>query len=202
MKYYDILEVDRDASQAEIKAAYREKVKETHPDQSDHPNAAQRFIQVKEAYDVLGDPEQRAAYDQHGISGSEVDSGPSSETSQSTAEADAEGVGWHAYTRGSESAEQMWDGVHQQSEKPPGVDDIAGSAAKVTVGKVFSGVAGGVLGLEIGMYLLSWVQPEPMSMIFTNGASVVGLLILTTIFLAVIVGIEQLLGTRRQILPT
>lgn len=64
--YYDVLGVDRDASQEEIKKAYREKAREYHPDASDHPDAQERFKRIQEAYDVLGDEEKRSAYDQMG----------------------------------------------------------------------------------------------------------------------------------------
>lgn len=64
--YYDVLGVGRDASQEEIKKAYREKAREYHPDASDHPDAQERFKEVQEAYDVLGDQEKREAYDQLG----------------------------------------------------------------------------------------------------------------------------------------
>lgn len=64
--YYDVLGVGRDASQEEIKKAYREKARELHPDASDHPDAEDRFKEVQEAYDVLGDEDKREAYDQMG----------------------------------------------------------------------------------------------------------------------------------------
>lgn len=64
--YYDILDVDEDASQADIKSSYQEKVKEVHPDQNDYPNAAQEFMLVREAWDVLGDDDERARYDRLG----------------------------------------------------------------------------------------------------------------------------------------
>lgn len=59
-KYYTILEIPEDASPEQIKAAFRKKAKETHPDRG---GDAATFIDVKEAYDVLSDPEQRARYD-------------------------------------------------------------------------------------------------------------------------------------------
>ena len=62
--YYEILGVDRKASEADIKAAYRKLVKMYHPDL--HPNdanAAAKFKEVNEANEVLSDPQKRAAYD-------------------------------------------------------------------------------------------------------------------------------------------
>ncbi|WP_300549217.1 DnaJ C-terminal domain-containing protein [Roseovarius sp.] len=67
--YYKILEVDRSASQDEIKRAYRKLVRKYHPDVNKGPGAAEaeaRFKDVGEAYEVLQDPEKRAAYDQLG----------------------------------------------------------------------------------------------------------------------------------------
>lgn len=64
--YYDALGVSRDASQEEIKSAYREKAREYHPDASDHEDAQERFKEIQEAYEVLGDEEKREAYDQMG----------------------------------------------------------------------------------------------------------------------------------------
>jgi hypothetical protein len=63
--YYELLGVDPDASEEEIKTAYREKVKQVHPDKSDSPDAKERFMQVREARKVLLDPEERAQYDRH-----------------------------------------------------------------------------------------------------------------------------------------
>ena len=64
--YYDILEVKRDAPKDEIKRAYRKLARKYHPDVSKEADAEERFKQVGEAYEVLKDPEKRAAYDQLG----------------------------------------------------------------------------------------------------------------------------------------
>lgn len=62
--YYARLGVQPSASSEEIRAAYREEAQETHPDHNpDDPRAAERFQAVKEAYQVLHDPERREAYD-------------------------------------------------------------------------------------------------------------------------------------------
>jgi len=62
--YYARLGVRPSASHDEIRAAYREKARATHPDRNpDDPQAAERFQRVKEAYQVLRDPERRARYD-------------------------------------------------------------------------------------------------------------------------------------------
>ncbi len=64
--YYEIMGVKRDATQDEIKRAYRKLARKYHPDVSKEPEAEQRFKEVGEAYEVLRDPEKRAAYDQLG----------------------------------------------------------------------------------------------------------------------------------------
>ncbi len=64
--YYDIIGVKRDATQDEIKRAYRKLARKYHPDVSKEANAEARFKEVGEAYEVLKDPEKRAAYDQLG----------------------------------------------------------------------------------------------------------------------------------------
>ena len=61
--YYTILGVTPDASTEEIRAAYRRRAKEHHPDRRGGNSEA--FLELREAYSVLSDPEQRAAYDNH-----------------------------------------------------------------------------------------------------------------------------------------
>ncbi|GAB6138343.1 molecular chaperone DnaJ [Halanaerobaculum tunisiense] len=67
--YYDILGVDQDASQKEIKRAYRDLSKKYHPDISDKENAEEKFKEITEAYEVLSDEETRAKYDRYGHAG-------------------------------------------------------------------------------------------------------------------------------------
>ncbi len=74
--YYDVLGVQRKASQAEIKKAYRKLARQYHPDvNKDDPQAEVKFKAVNEAHEVLSDPEKRALYDQYGSQWNQVGAG-------------------------------------------------------------------------------------------------------------------------------
>ena len=64
--YYEILEVGRDASEEDIRKAFRKKALDYHPDRNKDANAADKFKEVNEAYQVLTDPERRRQYDRFG----------------------------------------------------------------------------------------------------------------------------------------
>src|SRR3954454_11541748 len=68
--YYQVLGVDRGASQQDIKRAFRRLARELHPDVNAHdPEAEEKFKEAAEAYEVLSDAEQRQIYDTYGEDG-------------------------------------------------------------------------------------------------------------------------------------
>src|SRR5881398_461679 len=67
--YYELLGVSREATDGEIKKAFRGLARELHPDVSDAPDAEQRFREVAEAYEVLSKTETRELYDRYGHAG-------------------------------------------------------------------------------------------------------------------------------------
>ncbi|GCB02112.1 chaperone protein DnaJ [Sulfuriferula multivorans] len=74
--YYEVLGVNRDASEEEIKKAYRKLAMKHHPDRNpDNPKAEEHFKEAKAAYEILSDGQKRTAYDQYGHAGVEQGAG-------------------------------------------------------------------------------------------------------------------------------
>lgn len=74
--FYDVLGVGRDASDDDIKRAFRQRAKEFHPDANrNNPDAERQFKEASEAYDALKDPQKRAVYDRFGHAGMEAGMG-------------------------------------------------------------------------------------------------------------------------------
>jgi molecular chaperone DnaJ len=72
--YYKILEIEKDASEEEIKLAYRRLAKKFHPDlNKTDPEAKEKFIELHEAYDTLINPVRRKIYDQAGYNPRNID---------------------------------------------------------------------------------------------------------------------------------
>ena len=67
--YYNILGIDKNASQDEIKKTYRKLVKKYHPDVNKSEDAEEKFKEIQEAYEILSDESKRKAYDQYGHAG-------------------------------------------------------------------------------------------------------------------------------------
>ena len=72
---YEVLGVSKTASEDEIKRAYRTLAKKYHPDVSKEENAAEKFKEVQEAYEVLSDPTKREQYNQFGHQGANFGGG-------------------------------------------------------------------------------------------------------------------------------
>ena len=71
--YYEVLGVGKDAAEADIKKAYRRLAMKLHPDRNSGDTKTEaEFKDVKEAYEVLSDPQKRATYDQFGHAGLEA----------------------------------------------------------------------------------------------------------------------------------
>ncbi len=74
--YYEVLGVNRDASEDDLKKSYRKLAMKWHPDRNpDNPKAEEHFKEAKEAYEVLSDAQKRAAYDQFGHAGVDPSAG-------------------------------------------------------------------------------------------------------------------------------
>lgn len=61
--YYKVLGVSQDANEEDIKSAYRKLARVYHPDKNDSPEAQDKFMNIRDAYEVLGDPQKRREYD-------------------------------------------------------------------------------------------------------------------------------------------
>jgi molecular chaperone DnaJ len=68
-EFYALLGISRDASEGEIKKAYRKLAMEYHPDRNPSPQAEAKFKEITEAYEILRDPQKRSVYDRYGKAG-------------------------------------------------------------------------------------------------------------------------------------
>jgi DnaJ-class molecular chaperone len=78
--YYDVLGVKRGANESEIRSAYRKLARKYHPDVNKAPDAAEKFKEATEAYEVLSDPQKRKMYDQYGHAAPAAAGGPRGRT--------------------------------------------------------------------------------------------------------------------------
>ncbi|MFB6207227.1 MAG: DnaJ domain-containing protein [Haloglomus sp.] len=136
--YYAVLRVPPDASTAAIEAAYRDRVKETHPDLNDAQDATEQFQRVKRAKEVLTDPDERARYDRLGHERYVSERAGNSETGGRTRTSDA----------GSARSEDESAGAESQSRRQrarwtaEGWDD-PGAAGTTASGGTSAGVGSG-----------------------------------------------------------
>ena len=112
--FYDVLEVSEDATQAEITDAYREKVKEYHPDQSNRDDASELFKQVVDAEDVLGDEDERERYDRIGHA-AYVGTETAEDTTTSAEDVEFDGVDWEAASR--DPSDGWWESHHARQRR-------------------------------------------------------------------------------------
>lgn len=119
--FYDVLGVDPDASTADIRAAYRDRLKETHPDVSDDADASEATQRLIEARDVLTDADERARYDRLGheayVSGESVESDDGSTVSETARRAGYGGDATDAETTaGRSDARTSADGARERGQ--------------------------------------------------------------------------------------
>ena len=123
--YYDVLGIDRNADEKTIKKAYRKLAKKYHPDtNAGNPDAADKFKEVNEAYDILSDPKKKKMYDQFGHAAFEAGADPG---------ADAGAGGFGGFQSGGNGSYQEF---HFNGEN---MDDIFGDI----FGNMFHGSHGG-----------------------------------------------------------
>ena len=123
--YYDVLGIDRNADEKTIKKAYRKLAKKYHPDtNAGNPDAADKFKEVNEAYDILSDPKKKKMYDQFGHAAFEAGADPG---------ADAGAGGFGGFQSGGNGSYQEF---HFNGEN---MDDIFGDI----FGNMFYGSHGG-----------------------------------------------------------
>lgn len=102
--FYEVLGVSADASTADIEAAYRDRLKETHPDVSDAADAGEATQRLIEARDVLTDPEERTRYDRLGHEAYVSDSSDPTENAESDVASTARRAGYGSRESGSSSS--------------------------------------------------------------------------------------------------
>ena len=73
--YYEVLGVSKGATADELKKAYRKLSKKYHPDINKEADAEDKFKEISEAYEILSDPQRKAAYDQYGHAGTDPNYG-------------------------------------------------------------------------------------------------------------------------------
>jgi len=134
--YYDLLEIDPDASQDEIKAAWKEATKQYHPDQNESPDAEETFKNIKTAYEVLSDESERQRYDALGHAAYTNSDDSSSHRGAQTGDhepytASSQTAGGSAktriYVRGRPEADPIWTGTASPSDdthSTPSLTDV------------------------------------------------------------------------------
>ncbi len=116
--YYTVLGVDRQASDTEIRKAYRKLARTWHPDVNKSKDAERRFKEIQEAHEVLSDAKKRARYDQLGENWDKVDYDPGSQGRYSNGGRSSAGMGDHVGMDGfSDFFQQFFAGQAQSQPK-------------------------------------------------------------------------------------
>ena len=103
--YYEVLGVEKNASDAEIKKAYRKLAMKYHPDQNPGDKSAEeKFKEVNEAYEVLSDADKKARYDQYGFAGVDPNFNPNAGAGSADLEASAASEIWAIFSATSSAA--------------------------------------------------------------------------------------------------
>ena len=127
--FYQILGVQRNASQQDIQRAYRKLARQYHPDVNSDPAAAERFKNVSEAYDVLSDPQTRSRYDAFGPDFRQVPEGMDPQT-------------WRHAQAGARARERAGAGARGgQAGRGPGFSYTTGG--DIDIDELFGGLFGG-----------------------------------------------------------
>ena len=106
--YYEVLGINKSAQDAEIKKAYRKLAKKYHPDANpDNKEAEAKFKEVTDAYEVLSDPDKKAAYDRYGHAAFEQGAGGAG-ADRASDPADQPYQDRHGYAGG---VQGLWDGA-------------------------------------------------------------------------------------------
>ncbi|WP_436343940.1 J domain-containing protein [Natronorubrum sp. FCH18a] len=155
--FYDLLDVPSDAPQDDIKDAYREQVRVYHPDHNDDERARAQFTAVKKAYDILGDPVERQAYDRlghedyvakrtSGLPSPDVWKSNDEKTSTATEDASDDESG-KTFTYSSDSSASSGAGSStSESKSKAKASSTAGATATGTTGTTSSAGAAGATG--------------------------------------------------------
>ncbi len=161
--YYEVLDVPPDASQDEIKEAYRKRAFETHPDRRGDEEAHEEFVLVRAAYDTLSDPHARARYDRARSSPESRPSGGGTAPTPYEAQRASQRVRQHYQQRRQQRRQQRngrrrGRGLVSVAHASPGVMRYAGGIALGAIG-VYA-----VMGAGPIVTVLVWSVPTVFSL--------------------------------------
>lgn len=183
LNYYQILGVAPNASEEEIKKAFRKQIIKIHPDHNKAPDAHLRTIELTEAYEILNNPKTRAAYDKvlnKQRSASQQEEERFKQAQQSAKE--------EAYAKSQWSAEEILASVYE-AVKEAGTTVMVGNAKDVSVGDY---IRSGFIGLLLVIAII---------LSFTGFATIPAFLLIGLIFKGVRRG-EDSIGIGRFLLST